>query len=104
MRTILITGASSGIGHALAQRFAREGARLGLLGRNRQRLDAVASECRALGANVSTGAIDVRSRDEMKSWIAAFDRAYPVDLLIANAGVMEGTPPGGVIEPPDDAH
>ena len=50
VRSIVITGASSGIGKALAQRYAREGVRLGLLGRNEARLEAVADECRALVA------------------------------------------------------
>jgi short-subunit dehydrogenase len=103
-RRIIITGASSGIGKALALHYAREGASLGLLGRHKERLEAVAKECRALGAEVATGAIDVRSRAELSQWIVDFDKVVPVDLVIANAGVMEGTPPGGQIEPPDAAH
>lgn len=103
-RRVIITGASSGIGQALALRYAREGASLGLLGRHKERLEAAAEECRALGAKVSTGAIDVRNRTELKQWIVEFDSVDSVDLVIANAGVMEGTPPGGQIEPPDAAH
>ena len=103
-RRILITGASSGIGKALALRYARERAVLGLLGRHRERLDSVAASCRELGAEVHTGTIDIRRRAELMEWITAFDRAAPVDLVIANAGVMEGTPPGGEIEPADAAH
>ena len=48
-------------------------------------------------------AIDVRARAELKAWIEAFDREHPVDLLVANAGVMAGTPPGGDIERADIA-
>jgi short-subunit dehydrogenase len=103
-RRIIITGASSGIGKALALRYAREGARLGLLGRHKERLDAVAMECRASGAEATVGVMDVRQRAELKQWITEFDRVVPVDLVIANAGVMEGTPPGGEIEPPDAAY
>jgi short-subunit dehydrogenase len=103
-RRIIITGASSGIGKALALRYAREGASLGLLGRHKERLEAVAQECRALGAEVSIGVMDVRSRSELKRWITDFDLAVPVDLVIASAGVMEGTRPGGQIEPPDAAY
>jgi short-subunit dehydrogenase len=103
-RRIVITGASSGIGAALALRYARGGAALGLIGRDRERLEGVAAECRGLGAEVCTGQIDVRARAELMSWLDAFDRAAPIDLLIANAGVMEGTPPGGTIEPPDAAY
>jgi short-subunit dehydrogenase len=103
-RRIIITGASSGIGKALALRYGREGASLGLLGRHRERLEAVARECRALGAEVSIGVMDVRSRAELREWMTEFDRVVPVDLVIANAGIMEGTRPGGQIEPPDAAH
>src|SRR5262249_26533961 len=58
--TVVITGASSGIGEALALRYASERARLGLLGRNRERLDRVAAECRRHGAEAHVAAIDVR--------------------------------------------
>ena len=101
---IVITGASSGIGKALALRYAGEGASLGLLGRHRDRLEAVARECRALGAAADTSVVDVRDRAELNRWMTDFDRKVPVDLVIANAGVMEGTRPGGQIEPPDAAY
>ena len=103
-RRIIIPGASSGIGKALALRYALDGASLGLLGRNQERLDAVANACRALGAEVATGVLDVRSREDLSRWMVDFDYAAPVDLIIANAGVMEGTRPGGQIEPPDAAY
>jgi short-subunit dehydrogenase len=103
-RTILITGASSGIGKALARRYAGDGCRLALLGRNEQRLADAASECRALGAEVAVAAIDVRDRAALATWIEDFDRIAPVDLAIANAGIMEGTRPGGDIELADAAY
>ncbi len=103
-QTIVITGASSGIGKALALRYAKTGAGLGLLGRDNERLDRVAADCRAAGAKVDTALIDVRARGEMAAWLETFDNASPVDLLIANAGVMEGTPPGGDIELPQPSH
>lgn len=102
---IVITGASSGVGRALALHYARAGAKgLGLIGRNPDRLEGAAAEARSFGADVTTGAIDIRSRAALAEWIAAFDRSAPVDLVIANAGVMEGTPPGGRIEPAEAAH
>jgi short-subunit dehydrogenase len=102
--TVVITGASSGIGQALALRYARDGATIGLIGRDQARLQNVAAECQRRGANIRSGEIDVRDRPELTRWLEAFDTATPIDLLIANAGVMEGTPPGGQIEPPDAAY
>jgi short-subunit dehydrogenase len=97
-RTFVITGASSGIGRALALHYARDGASLGLTGRDCGRLDAVAGECAKLGATVQTAVLDVRDRAEVARWLAALDRQTPVDLVIANAGLMAGTPPDGEIE------
>ena len=90
-RTIVITGASSGIGEALALSYARDGSCLGLLGRNIQRLDRTAERCRSAGAVVSAAAIDVRAHVDMEAWLQRFDDKTPIDLLIANAGVMAGS-------------
>ncbi len=99
---IVITGASSGIGKALAFNYAAQGASLGLLGRNSERLEAVAAQCATLGAkSIGTGIIDVRARAELIAWISEFDRAAPIDLLFANAGVSGGTTAEGVFEPND---
>jgi NADP-dependent 3-hydroxy acid dehydrogenase YdfG len=57
--SILITGASSGLGAALAEAYAKPGVSLHLTGRNAGRLDATASLCRARGADVATRALDV---------------------------------------------
>lgn len=104
MPTVVITGASSGVGAALARRYARERATLGLLGRDEAKLGEVAAACREQGATVETAALDVRARPEMAQWISDFDRRSPIDVVIANAGVMTGTPPGGEIEAADAAH
>jgi short-subunit dehydrogenase len=103
MPNVLITGASSGIGRALAIAHAADGVVLALLGRDAERLESVAAECRRRGATVRTGSIDVRARDELKAWIEAFDRDHPVDLVFANAGVLKGTPPDREIETADAA-
>ena len=103
-RTILITGASSGIGKALALRVSEAGVTLALSGRDGPRLNAVAGECRQRGATVVTRQIDARDRAAMTAWITGIDRETPVDLVVANAGVMSGTPPQGLIEGSDEAY
>ncbi|NNG06051.1 MAG: SDR family NAD(P)-dependent oxidoreductase [Inquilinus sp.] len=90
-RTILITGASSGIGAALAETYAAEGMTLILTGRDLARLDAVAARCRDDGAKVRLATVDVTERDFMARWLAEVDAATPIDLAIANAGISGGT-------------
>ena len=93
----MISGASSGLGRALAIEFAGPGATLGLLGRNRERLDETAARVREKGAVVRSAAVDVRDRDAMRSFLLDFDAAAPIDCIIASAGMTMVTPvPGGV--------
>ena len=84
---IVITGASSGIGEALALDYAAPGVALALSGRDGARLQAVAEACRAKGATVDAGQVDVADRGALAAWLTKFDNAHPVDLLIANAGI-----------------
>jgi short-subunit dehydrogenase len=97
-KNIVITGASSGIGAALARFYARPGVTLGLIGRDPARLGAVATEVRAAGATVVEGRIDLRDRAALTSFLAEFDAGHPVDLLIASAGVLDGRRADGVVE------
>lgn len=90
-RSILITGASSGIGAALARAYARPGARLALAGRDRARLADVAAACKRIGAEVETRAVEVSDRAAMAEWIAGADARAPLDLAIANAGISGGS-------------
>lgn len=92
---ILITGASSGIGAALAEAYAAPGVRLALCGRNEARLTMVAGLCRSAGASVTTATLDVRDAAAMASWIEALEQEAPLDLVIANAGISGGTGSGG---------
>jgi short-subunit dehydrogenase len=103
-RTIVITGASSGIGKALALHYAGDRSTLGLIGRNQERLSQVAAACRELGATVQIGAIDVRSRTEVQRWLQDFDSNAAVDILIAGAGVMAGRTRDGDVEPSSAAY
>lgn len=90
-RSILITGATSGIGEALARDYAAPGVHLALCGRDRARLDGVATACRASGAEVTAKILDVTDRAALGAWIEACDLAAPLDLVIANAGFSAGT-------------
>ena len=98
-RVVVITGASSGLGAALALAYAGPGVALGLVGRNEERLAATAAACRAAGATVDAAAIDVTDGPALAAWLGAFDRAYPVELLIANAGIEAGPDPDSPGEP-----
>ncbi len=88
---VLITGASSGLGAALALAFARPGALLSLAGRDELRLNGVAHAARSRGAEIEAAALDVRDRDAMAAWVVAADQRRPIDLVIANAGISGGT-------------
>lgn len=100
-RAILITGASSGIGEALAHAYAGPGIFLALAGRDAARLAAVAAVCREHGARVVTSTTDVTDRAGIAAWIETIDGETPLDLVIANAGISAGT--GGAGESADQA-
>jgi short-subunit dehydrogenase len=92
-RAIVVTGASSGLGAALAEAYAAPGVALALLGRDRQRLGETADVCETRGAEVRMAAIDVADAATMAAWLIGFDRDHPVDLVIANAGTSAGPEP-----------
>jgi short-subunit dehydrogenase len=86
-RSVLITGASSGIGAALARAYAAPGVYLALGGRDAQRLRKVAADCRSAGAEVEWRCVDVVDAPAMAAWLQQADCERPLDLVIANAGV-----------------
>ena len=96
--SIAITGASSGIGRALALHYARPLNRLSLAGRDAARLDRVAKDCSDRGASVGVEAFDLRDAERARKWIDAIDTETPIDLLIANAGISAGTHGGSEAE------
>ncbi|HTH15689.1 MAG TPA: SDR family NAD(P)-dependent oxidoreductase [Magnetospirillum sp.] len=89
--SILITGASSGLGEALARHYAAPGATLFLSGRDAGRLENVAGESRAKGAEVHVEVLDVTDAARMAEWIERCDAMRLLDLVIANAGISAGT-------------
>lgn len=93
-RSILITGASSGLGAALAAAYAAPGVALALTGRNEARLEATAERCRGNGADVTAAALDVADAGALGGWIVEVDERGPLDLVIANAGISGGTAGG----------
>lgn len=90
-KVIVITGASSGLGAALAEEYAEKGLVLGLLGRNERHLEQVRARCEAKGAQVQIASMDVTDAKAMGIWLKSFDARHPVDLVIANAGISAGT-------------
>jgi hypothetical protein len=85
---VFLTGASSGIGEALARHYARAGATLGLVSR---RTDVLAALAQSLGAPTETYPCDVRDAAAMDAAAAAFVARHGVpDVVIANAGISIG--------------
>ncbi len=87
-KVVLLTGASSGIGEALAIAMARKGAILGLLARRKELLQRLAAECESVGGTARVFACDVTDENSVAAaaddFFAEFDR---IDILIANAGI-----------------
>jgi short-subunit dehydrogenase len=94
-RSVLITGASSGIGEALARAYAGAGMSLALSGRDPERLETVRAACVGMGAAARARVLDVTDAAAMAAWLAHQEATAAPDLVIANAGVSAGTGGGG---------
>jgi NADP-dependent 3-hydroxy acid dehydrogenase YdfG len=95
-KSIFITGASRGIGRALALRLADGRNRLGLLARNKAELESVAESCRQQGAEAMVFAGDITDEGFIQESAAAMESAFgPLDYLVNNAGY-------GIFKPADE--
>jgi len=87
-RRIILTGASEGIGRALALELAARGARLALAARDRDRLESVAQECRARGADALAVPTDVTNSQDLEWLVGETLKAFGgIDAVVHNAGI-----------------
>lgn len=93
-KIVLITGATSGIGLACARKFAENGDKLILTGRNEQRLKEICQELTGKGSEVLTLVFDVRDREKVKQCLDALPAEWQdIDILVNNAGLALGLEP-----------
>src|SRR5262245_41370427 len=91
-KVAVVTGASSGIGWALAKQLAAEGCKVGLIARREAQLLELAAAIRAAGGTAATAVADVADRAQLEAAIASIRAELgPIDLAVANAGVGKET-------------
>lgn len=87
-KTVFLTGASSGIGEALAVALARKGAILGLVARRKELLDELKGKCEAVGGTARVFACDVVDAESLQKAADEFRNEFKhIDIMIANAGI-----------------
>ena len=88
-KTALVTGGGEGIGKATALLFCKEGARVGIMGRTKSKLDSVVKEAEGEG-EIAAYKGDVSKEEDVKRIVKAFYKRYgKIDILFNNAGIME---------------
>jgi 3-hydroxy acid dehydrogenase/malonic semialdehyde reductase len=100
-KTALITGATAGIGKAIATDLARAGANVIITGRRQERLDELAKQLAAPGVTVATACFDVSNKDAVADAFASHPAMVDVDILVNNAGLARGTEPMQSADPDD---
>src|SRR5262245_41531717 len=94
-RVVFVSGASSGIGEAIARACARAGARLIVAARRRERLDALADDLRRLGSpDVLVFALDTRDAAAVQRMAAGLEGSWrTIEAIVNNAGLSRGLEP-----------
>jgi NAD(P)-dependent dehydrogenase (short-subunit alcohol dehydrogenase family) len=99
-KTALVTGASQGIGRAIALAFAREGANVVVTARSKDKLDALVDEAKAAGANALAVPADIGVESEIKRIAdTALERFGSVDILVNNAAIIHSRIPVSEMDP-----
>lgn len=96
-KNILITGASSGIGRALAIAYSKtnlKNVNLFLCARNLEKLEETKSLCKTSNSKITIKCLDVCNKTATRNWIRDIEKKHPIDLIIANAGISAGTAGG----------
>jgi 3-hydroxy acid dehydrogenase/malonic semialdehyde reductase len=102
-KTILITGATAGIGKATAYRFAKEGHRLILTGRRKEKLKEIKADLEAnYNAEVVILDFDIRKREDTETKVGSLEGSWrKIDILVNNAGLAAGLDPVDIASPDD---
>lgn len=103
-KAILITGASSGLGRAIALCYARDGVTLCLTGRNKVRLLKTVGEVERKGAHVLWKTLDITDQSQVHTWVAEIEELISLDLVISNAGITGSHSVDGTLESAETAH
>ncbi|MBV9085365.1 MAG: SDR family NAD(P)-dependent oxidoreductase, partial [Acidobacteriaceae bacterium] len=83
---VVVTGASAGVGRAIVREFARRGARIGLIARDRERLDSVKKEVEEQGGRALPLSVDVAKADEVEKAAESVEHELgPIDIWVNNA-------------------